>query len=84
MQSEVDYQNESGRVNKKTAKKRDGQIAPDYMLTGDLISNVQEVGGRKLIFYKLTLNLTNFSNGLIEWSDEKPIRKRYKKRSVGM
>jgi uncharacterized protein (TIGR02722 family) len=84
MANEVDYQNESGRVNKKTAKPRDGQIAPDYMLTGDLISNVQEVGSKKLIFYKLTLNLTNFSTGLIEWSDEKPIRKRYKKRSVGM
>ncbi len=84
LQNEVDYQNESGRVNKKTAKKRDGQIGADYMLTGDLISNVQEVGNRKLIFYKLTLNLTNFTTGLIEWSDEKPIRKRYKKRSVGM
>lgn len=82
--NEVDYQNESGRVNRKTAKRRDGQFGADYVLTGDLISNVQEVGNRKRIFYKLTLNLTNLATGLIEWSDDKPIRKVYKKRSVGM
>ena len=84
MQSEVDYQNESGRIRKDTQKKRDGGIGADYILTGDLISNVQEVGNRKLIFYKLTLNLTNLTTGLIEWSDDKPIRKRYKKQSVGL
>jgi len=84
LHDEVDYQNESGRVRKDTQKRRDGGIGADYILTGDLISNVQEVGSRKLIFYKLTLNLTNLSSGIIEWSDEKPIRKRFKKRSVGL
>ncbi len=81
---EVDYQNESGRVAKKSRKKRDGGVGADYILTGDLISNVQQVGNRKLVFYKLTLNLTNLTTGLIDWSDEKPIRKRFKKRSVGL
>lgn len=84
MGQEVDYQNESGRVAKSSRKKRDGGIGADYILTGDLISNTQQVGNRKLIFYKLTLNLTNLTTGLIEWSDEKPIRKRFKKRSVGL
>jgi len=81
---EVDYQQQSGRVRKDTQKKRDGSIGADYVLTGDLISNVQEVGNKKLVFYRLTLNLTNITTGLIEWSEEKPIRKRFKKRSVGM
>lgn len=84
LHDEVDYQNESGRVRKDSQKRRDGAIGADYILTGDLISNVQEVGNRKLIFYKLTLNLTNLTTGLIEWSDDKPIRKRYKKHSVGL
>ena len=84
LDEEVDYQGESGRVRRDTQKRRDGRVGADYVLTGDLISNVQEVGSRKLIFYKLTLNLTNLTTGLIEWSDEKPIRKRFKKRSVGM
>ena len=81
---EIDYQQQSGRVRKDTQKRRDGSIGADYALTGDLISNVQEVGNRKLVYYRLTLNLTNLTTSLIEWSEEKPIRKRFKKRSVGM
>lgn len=84
LQDEIDYQNDSGRVRRDTRKARSGAIGADYILTGDLISNVQQVGGKKLIYYRLTLNLTNITTGLLEWSDEKPIRKRYKKRSVGL
>jgi uncharacterized protein (TIGR02722 family) len=84
LHGEVDYQNDSGRVRKDTRKNRAGGVGADYILTGDLISNVQQVGNRKLIFYRLTLNLTNLETGLIVWSDEKPIRKRYKKKSVGL
>lgn len=83
LDSEIDYQQNSGRVRADTKKRKDGLISPDYILTGDLVSNVQEVGSKKLVYYKLNLNLTNLETGLIEWSDEKPIRKRYKKRSVG-
>jgi uncharacterized protein (TIGR02722 family) len=81
---EIDYQQGSGRVRKDTAKPMGGAIGTDYILTGDLISNVQQVGSRKLVYYRLTLNLTNLTTGLMEWSDEKPIRKRFKKRSVGL
>ncbi len=81
---ELDYQNDSGRVRADTRKRRDGSIGTDYVLTGDLISNVQQVGGRKAIYYRLTLNLTNVTTNLIEWSDEKPIRKKYKKQSISM
>lgn len=84
VQDEIDYQNDSGRIRKDSQKKRGGGVGADYVLTGDLISNVQEVGNRKLVFYKLTLNLTNLTTDLIEWSEEKPIRKRFKKRAVGM
>ncbi|NCN41752.1 penicillin-binding protein activator LpoB [bacterium] len=81
---EIDYQHGSGRVRRDTRKAKMGAIGADYILTGDLISNVQQVGGKKLIYYRLTLNLTNITTGLLEWSDEKPIRKRFKKRSVGL
>lgn len=84
VQGEIDYQQDSGRVRKDTQKKRGAGVGADYVLTGDLISNVQEVGNRKLVFYKMTLNLTNLTTGLIEWSEDKPIRKRFKKRAVGM
>lgn len=84
LDGEIEYQHDSGRVRKDTRKDRQGAIGTDYILTGDLISNVQQVGSRKLVYYRLTLNLTNLTTGLIEWSDEKPIRKRFKKRSVGL
>ncbi len=84
LSEEVDYQQQSGRVRRDTQKKRDGGIGADYVLTGDLISNVQQVGNRKLVYYRLTLNLTNLTTGLIEWSEEKPIRKRFKKKAVGL
>ncbi len=83
-EGEVDYALDSGRYKKETQKARDGGIAPDYLLTGDLISNVQQVGSKKLVFYKLTLNMTDLETGLIVWSEEKPIRKRFKKKSVGL
>ena len=83
-EGEVDYALDSGRYKKETQKKRDGGIAPDFLITGDLISNVQEVGSKKLVFYKLTLNMTDLESGLIVWSEEKPIRKRFKKKSVGL
>ncbi|MEZ4813881.1 MAG: penicillin-binding protein activator LpoB [Bdellovibrionota bacterium] len=83
-EGEVDYALDSGRYKKDTQKRRDGGIAPDYLITGDLISNVQQVGSKKLVFYKLTLNMTDLESGLIVWSEEKPIRKRFKKKSVGL
>jgi penicillin-binding protein activator len=82
--AEIDYQHDSGRVRQDTRKDRSGAIGTDYILTGDLISNIQQEGSRKLVYYRLTLNLTNLTTGLIEWSDEKPIRKRFRKRSVGL
>lgn len=82
--AEIDYQNDSGRIREDTVKRKDGGIGADFLITGDLVSNIQEVGSRKLIFYKLTLNMTNLENGLIVWSEDKEIRKRYTKKRVGM
>lgn len=84
LHEEQDFQNESGRTRRDTQKRRDGGIGADYVLTGELVSNVQQVGDRKLVFYKLNLILTNITTGLIEWSDEKPIRKKFRKKSVGL
>lgn len=80
---EVDSQQQSGWYRKDKQRKKGKQIGANYILTGDLISNVQEVGSKKLVFYRLTLNLTNLDTGIMEWSEEKPIRKRYEKKSVG-
>lgn len=79
---EYEYEG-SGAVEKKTAKEKGGQIGVDYLLTGDIASNVQEVGNDKVVYYKVTLNLNNLVTNIIEWSDNKEVRKIYRKKSVG-
>ena len=80
---EYDY-HESGMVSKDSAKGRGGQVGADYILNGRLDSIVQQVGKRKTVYYKVTLNLTNLRTSLIEWTGQKQIRKKYKKRRVGL
>lgn len=82
MAEEYDYQ-ESGMVNRESQKKRGGQVGADFIINGRLDSNVQEVGKDKSVYYKVTLNMTNLTTGLIVWTDHKQIRKLYKKQAVG-
>lgn len=80
---EYNYQN-SGMVGGETKKGPGGQIGADFIVNGRLDSIVQEVGKEKTVYYKVTLNLTNLKTGVINWSDQKQIRKYYKKKSVGL
>ena len=82
IEKEYAYQ-DSGIVRPDTQKRRGGQIAPDFIINGRLDSIVQEAGARKTVYYKITLNLTNLTSGIIVWSDHKQIRKRFRKKRVG-
>jgi len=84
LSEEYEYQNKSGNVSKETAKERGHQIGSDYMISGDFSSNVQELGEKKVIYYKLTLKATDIKTGIITWTDEKEIKKLFKKRSYAM
>lgn len=80
-----EYEYQGGKfVDKKSAKGAGKQVGVDYLITGDLASNVQEVGNDKVVYYKVTMNLINLEKNIIEWSDDKEVRKRYKKQNVGM
>lgn len=79
---EYNYQN-SGMVTEESKKGPGGQIGADFIINGRLDSIVQEVGKDKSVYYKLTLNLTNLKSSMITWSDQKQIRKTFKKKSVG-
>jgi uncharacterized protein (TIGR02722 family) len=79
---EVNY-GESGNVDAATAKRRGKQIGADYILSGAIATNVQQVGDDKYIYYKLTMNLTNLETSTIDCTQEKQIRKKFKKQSVG-
>jgi uncharacterized protein (TIGR02722 family) len=83
MDSEYDY-GSSGKQNKATAKKGGKQIGIDYLMNGAIATNIQQVGNDKLIFYKLTMKLTNTEEGTDDCVGEKEIRKKYRKQSIGM
>jgi penicillin-binding protein activator len=83
LDSEYEY-NSGENVDKITAKKRGKQIGADYILSGALATNVQQVGNDKFIYYKLTMNLTNMESSTIDCTEEKEVRKKYRKRSVGL
>jgi hypothetical protein len=71
----LEYQSGSGVVSKKTAKGVGKQIGADYLLYGEIDSIVKREGRTTDVYYKLTLNLVDVETGIIEWSDEKEIRK---------
>lgn len=80
---EYEYQN-SGRVANETKKGPGGQVGPDYIVNGRIDSIIQEAGKEKTVYYKITLNLTGLKSGIIEWTDQKQIRKLYKKKTIGL
>lgn len=81
--NEYDYQN-TGMVADETKKGPGGQTGADFIINGRLDSIVKEVGKDKSVYYKLTLNLTNLKTGVISWTNQKQLRKTFKKKSVGL
>lgn len=81
---ELEYQNQSGYVDPAAARQKGKQIGANYFLTGEITDRVQQVGNKKYVYYKATFNLVNIQTGLLDWTDEKEIRKYYTKKSVGM
>lgn len=78
---EYEYQ-QSGYVRPDQAKGPGQQYAPDYILTGDLASIRQRVGSDEFIYYKMTAKLTNIRTGLLEWTDEKELKKKFVKQGI--
>jgi len=50
-------------------------VGAAYRLEGNITSIVKEAKGVKDVYYKFNLQLWNIQNGLLEWTDEKEIRK---------
>lgn len=83
VQKQLKYQS-SGMVDESTATKVGRQIGAEYMLYGNLSSIVKKADSTKDVYYKLTLKLMHLETGLVEWSDEKEIRKTREKSFFGL
>lgn len=78
MQSQTDElmrQNQSGLYKSSTAKKVGNMQAAQYRLEGSISSIVKKAGGVKDVFYIFNMSLIDIESGLVEWQDEKEIRK---------
>ncbi|MBX7116213.1 MAG: penicillin-binding protein activator LpoB [Myxococcaceae bacterium] len=78
---EYEYQG-SGYVKQGQAKGPGQQASADYILTGEISSIVQEVGADKSVYYKFTTKLNNLNTGILDWTDEKELRKKFEKQGV--
>ncbi|MCL1079353.1 penicillin-binding protein activator LpoB [Parashewanella spongiae] len=84
VRKQLDYQNNAGLVDPSTAIKFGQQIGAQYMLYGNLSSIVKQGDRTKDVYYKMTMRLMDLRTGLIEWSDEKEIRKTKSKSFLGL
>jgi hypothetical protein len=50
-------------------------VGAAYRLEGNITSIVKQAGDTRDVWYKFNLQLWNIENGLMEWGDEKEIRK---------
>ncbi|MBV1873505.1 MAG: penicillin-binding protein activator LpoB [Gammaproteobacteria bacterium] len=83
VQKQLAYQNESGMVSQSSAMNMGRQIGAEYMMYGNLSSIVKRNGSSKDVYYKFTLKVMHVESGIVEWSDEKEIRKSSKKSLFG-
>ena len=83
MIDQLRYQSESGMVDPRTRTAIGRQVGADLMLYGDIISIVKSAGRKQDVYYKINLELADLETGIIEWSEEKEIRKQAKKKLIG-
>lgn len=81
---EIQTQQDGGMTDPSTAVPMGQQLGAEYMLTANL-SEIRQEGGRiQDTYYKFTMNLKNLRTGILEWSDEKEIRKTSKNQWLGL
>ncbi|HUQ24734.1 MAG TPA: penicillin-binding protein activator LpoB [Burkholderiales bacterium] len=72
---ELNRQQNSELYAKPTAVEKGQMVGAQYRMEGNITSIVKQVKDKKDVYYKFNLQLWNIRNGLLEWSDEKEIRK---------
>ncbi len=82
MQNQVDElrrQNQSGLYNKSKPVKMGKMQGAKDRLDGSISSIVKKTSDLKDVYYKMNMRLIEIETGIVEWSDEKEIRKSAKR-----
>ena len=80
---EFNAQKESGLVDPAKAVPMGTQAGAEFILTANLAEIAQTAGNKSDVWYKFTMNLKNLRTGILDWSQEKEIRKVGEKRWFG-
>jgi hypothetical protein len=77
MQQQVEEleRQQSELYDKEQAAEKGRMVGAQYRMEGNITSIVKQTKDVKDVYYKFNLQLWNIRNGLLEWSDEKEIRK---------
>jgi uncharacterized protein (TIGR02722 family) len=78
MQNQVDElarQNQSGLYKKSSVAKVGNMQGAQYRIDGSVSSIVKRNAKVKDVYYKINMRLIEIESGIVEWSDEKEIRK---------
>jgi uncharacterized protein (TIGR02722 family) len=80
---ELTTQQDSGLVDKQSAIKFGQQLGAEFLLTSNFSEITQKAGNTTDVYYKFTMSLKNLKTGILEWSDEKEIRKVFNRGTFG-
>ena len=80
---EIKTQQDSGLVDPNSAVEFGKQQGAEFLLTANFSEIKQKGGSVTDVYYKFTMNLKNLKTGILEWSDEKEIRKTHTKSMFG-
>lgn len=73
----------SDMADPKTIVKMGKLAGAKFILYGEITSIVKRANAKTDVWYKITLNLSNVQDGLIEWADDQEIRKVANRRTIG-
>jgi uncharacterized protein (TIGR02722 family) len=75
LKKQLQYQNDSGMVDKSTAAKIGQQLGAKYMIYGYITSISQRNTSQQSLYLQVTMSLMDIQTGVIVWQGEKQIRK---------
>lgn len=75
VREQLHFQNSDELANPAAAIKFGQMVGAEYMIYGNMSSITKKDGSTRDVYSKFTLKLMDLKTGLIEWQDEKEIRK---------
>lgn len=75
VRKQLDFEHTDGLVNQAKAIKFGKMIGAEYMLYGQISSEMKNSGSQTGVYYKMTMRLMALDTGLMTWSEKMEVRK---------